>query len=534
MMNETTNALVVKQWLSDWDAAIYEPAPPRTKPQPYFYLFRLNAKSLKRLSGVYRRDDSKHPSEDINIQRQHSPSRSREILRYLHDGYPLSRIGRENLVDPREAVELRMPGWVPTAIVANILVAGDRRGPYETQILAEDLITVRQDQNSDIAQLILPEGVKDDSWDPKVHPLEIIDGQHRLWALEESAQPRLPLEQYDMDRAGSIELPVVAFRGLDRTWQAYLFYTINQLPKRIDQSLVFDLYPLLRNESWLQRYEGKRLYQETRAQDLTIILWSHSQSPWKDRIIRLGGRERGKVTQASFIRSLTASFIKTYRTEGKRVGGLFGSPRGSSEMLLSWGREQQAAFLIVCWQEIESAVRKTQSTWAKTLRNLTRFSSVRSDQTSSQLDPAFAGTESMLGTDQGVRGVFGVLNDLLVVAFSADQLDLRMWLWVPKLDHEDDEAVIADAISSCRDSLPKTIAFVRDVSAGLATFDWRLPAAIDEGKEREPYLQASAYRGSGGYALLRRNLLQHLQVKKSPRISKHAHDIIDAEEVEED
>jgi hypothetical protein len=102
-----------------------------------------------------------------------------------------------------------MPGWVPTAIVANILVAGDRRGPYETQILAEDLITVRQDQNSDIAQLILPEGVKDDSWDPKVHPLEIIDGQHRLWALEESAQPRLPLEQYDMDRAGSIELPVV-------------------------------------------------------------------------------------------------------------------------------------------------------------------------------------------------------------------------------------------------------------------------------------------------------------------------------------
>jgi hypothetical protein len=49
---------------------------------------------------------------------------------------------------------------------------------------------------------------------------------------------------------------LVAFHGLDLSWQAYLFWTINIKPKRINPSLAFDLYPLLRSENWLDKAEG--------------------------------------------------------------------------------------------------------------------------------------------------------------------------------------------------------------------------------------------------------------------------------------
>src|SRR5262249_14911942 len=128
--------------------------------------------------------------------------------------------------------------------------------------------------------------------------------------------------------------------------------TINQLAKRIDISMVFDLYPLLRDEEWLLRFEGPNIYRETRAQDLAILLWGHPESPWKHRIIRLGGREKGKVAQAAFVRSLTASFIKRWQGGPRsRIGGIYGSARGVHETFLNWGREQQAAFLIMVWQE---------------------------------------------------------------------------------------------------------------------------------------------------------------------------------------
>ena len=65
------------------------------------------------------------------------------------------------------------------------------------------------------------------------------------------------------------EVPVVAFRDLDVSWQAYLFYSVNVSPKRINRSLAFDLYPLLRTEDWLDQAEDTIVYRESRAQELT-------------------------------------------------------------------------------------------------------------------------------------------------------------------------------------------------------------------------------------------------------------------------
>ncbi|MCL5995520.1 MAG: DGQHR domain-containing protein [Chloroflexi bacterium] len=523
-MQDNISALIVNQWLPEWNDAVFD-VTYRRKPEAHFYLFRLNAYDLKRLSGVYRRDPNRNPADDINIQRRHDPKRSEEILRYLQDGFPLSKIDKRKLIDQSEARTLRMPGWVPTAIVANILVPGDRRGPKNQRIADRDIVQVEDDNG--IAQLTLPKGLEDPNWQPRVHPIEIIDGQHRLWALEEPEQLELPWTEDFRSRLKKLELPVVAFHGLDRTWQAYLFYTINQLPKKIDQSLVFDLYPLLRNEDWLLRFEGPSIYRNTRAQDLTILLWSHPESPWKDRIMRLGGRERGKVTQASFIRSLTATFIKTYKTAGKRVGGLYGSPRGSHNTILEWSREQQAALLIVCWQELRDAIKNAHASWTHNLQMPPENSRLQVN------DPAFDGPDTLLATDQGVRGFLSVINDLLVVAYDENEINLDEWSWNREAHHEDDIKAVSDAINSLRLNLNTTIGFISRICTLLAKFDWRLASVIDQNKEKDAYNQAAAYRGSGGYALLRKNLLKQIRDNANSNLKKLADRIMDAEEDED-
>lgn len=260
------SALVVHQWLEEWDYVIFSEQGYRRKPAPYFFMFNLPAQKLRKLSKTYRRQAEGPRIQDTYVQRAHDPKRSKEIHRFVEGGFPWSELSKRRR-QKKEYEDLRMPGWLPTSIIANILPVGGKRGKYT--IKDEDAIHVeRLDDNN--AELLLPVGMDDPSWYPIVPPLEIIDGQHRLWAFEG-----------DEDLAGKFNLPVVAFYDLDATWQAYLFYTINIKPKRINASLAFDLYPLLRVQEWLEKAPiGPRIYRETRAQELTEVLWSHRKSPW--------------------------------------------------------------------------------------------------------------------------------------------------------------------------------------------------------------------------------------------------------------
>jgi DGQHR domain-containing protein len=500
-------AILVKQWLHDWDQVEFTLGPPREKPQSCFYVFSMSAYQLRRLSGIYRRDPTKPPAQDIGIQRRHIQERSDEILRYLEDGFPLSRISKKKLVDPSEVNSLRMPGWLPTAVVANILVAKDKRGPKKAQVAPKDLVQVEISGAN--AKIRIPDHCFAAEWEPVVHPIEIIDGQHRLWALEEPEEDDEPTWTEEFrDAIKSIEIPVVAFHGLDRTWQAYLFYTINQLPKRIDTSLVFDLYPLLRTEDWLTRFEGPEVYRDTRAQDLTILLWSHPESPWKDRILRLGGRERGKVTQASFIRSLRASFVKTFEPARRsKVGGLFGAHKGQHELELDWAREQQAAFLIMVWQQIRAAVRKTKVSWAEHLRKqATSFD--REISASELADAPFSGNGSLLASDQGCRCVQQVMNDLFWLAHE-DQgmIDLREFRW-ERGGRDTDETAVTNAIREIGKSLPKAVRYAASISESICGFDWRSSSSLDKSDPAFP--RQASYRGSGGYRSLRQSTLEYL------------------------
>ena len=378
-------AIRVRQWLSEWDSYDFDEASRQRKPQPYFYTCSMPAPLLRRLSGVRRRQASGPRAADIGIQRGHDERRSIEIGRFIKAGYPWASL---NTDQQSRFPKLRKPGWLPTAVVANLVSATTER--FGIGAAPSDLITIESSGGS-LVHLVLPDGSQEPSWEPAedhLEPIEIIDGQHRLYAFSE-----------DEELDGNFELPVVLFEDLDISWQAYLFWSINVTPKRINPSMAYDLYPLLRTTDWLEHVEGPLTYRETRAQELTEALWSHPESPWRQRIGMLG-RERGKVTQAAFVRSLTLSFVRGWSGSRRTgIGGLFGTEQSEERTdVLRWTRAQQAAYLIALWSSLEEAIGKSDEEWSKQLREATPR-----QETIPEHDPAFAGRYSMLATDQGVR-----------------------------------------------------------------------------------------------------------------------------------
>lgn len=529
------NALVVNQWMPTWDNVQFSKGGLRDKPKPNFLLFSINALALKRLTGIQRRDNKDNtenlPStQDPRIQRRHNEDRSQEILRYLFNGFPLSKLGKNAGMESIR--ELQMPGWLPSSVIVNILPKESDRLGTRLRVADEDLVEVIYPEggSSNAAQIAINSNAFKSGWvSAEIPPFEIIDGQHRLWALEES------LEQLkDMPEAlESFEVPVIAFHGLSTTWQAYLFYTINQLPKRIDTSLVFDLYPLLRTQDWLLRYEGPNIYRETRAQDIVSVLWGHAESPWNGRILRFGGREKGKVTQASFIRSLVASFIKSWDPKGRmKVGGLFGAEKGAENLVIPWGREQQAALLMVIWRALLEGVQATNLEWVKSLRQrkehvtpeLTEAKPV-ADVNKVYLDPAASGGGAFLSTDQGIRGVHSAFNDLLWLAQIDGLLDLKKFNWERDIEADDKEA-IRHAFIALK-GVDEIAEFINSMARTLVSFDWRLPSSMERSDSR--YDRAASYRGSGGYRLIREDLIEHLRLKGPQNISdlitSHAEDL---------
>jgi DGQHR domain-containing protein len=486
----TILALKVRQWLREWEQVKWDPEERRRKPKPDFYLFTMSAPQLRRLCGIRRRspEERTRAAEDLGIQRRHDPSRSDEIARFIRYGYPWSDLSEAKRASD-DFSDLRKPGWLPTAIVVNIL--SDKDGGRKDEVDNADLVTVSS-ETPETARVSLPAGSEKPRWKPKGgYPIEVIDGQHRLWAFDE---PELD---------GDFQLPVVAFVGLDLSWQAYLFYTINIKPKRINASLAYDLYPLLRTEEWLDRLEGHPVYRETRAQELVDLLYSHPESPWHRWINMLGdrGRRPRMVSQAAWVRSLLAAYVKPWGGRGVRVGGLFGSRVGEDEQILPWSRFQQAAFLIVLGQELRRAIEDTNASWAEDLRR-------RTPPEEAGQDAAFYGDHSLLNQDQGIRAVLHVTNDLCHKA--ADQLGLHSWAGVV-VRQGSDEAQVSSMVASLRKQV-RIRRFLKDLSAVLASYDWRASKA--PGLTTQQSREKARFRGSGGYGELRRDVLIHLSQTK--------------------
>lgn len=483
-------ALKVNQWLPGWNHIEFDPKQHRSKPPANFYVFSLPARELRSLSGIARRQAKNASSRvaDLGIQRQHDPERSEEIGRFVEFGFPWSTLSEARRAS-NEFNDLRKPGWLPTAIVLNILTEVDERNGVKVD--RADLISVADSDGR--PNLNLPYEQWDAQWMPKgLAPLEIIDGQHRLWAFDSASQH------------ANFELPVVAFVGLDISWQAYLFWTINIKPKRINASLAFDLYPLLRAEDWLDRAEGHFVYRETRSQELTESLWSHPSSPWYDKINMLGERQIKWVSQSAWIRSLMATFVRPWDGRGGATGGLFGGRLKSGEEVLGWSRAQQAAFLIFIWQKFLDGVTGSQDSWAKDLR-----AKSGDDPNSAQgLELAFYSSLSLINTDQGVRGFLHVINDMFY--YRASRIGLRDW-------RPDDKSPASsnDAVSKALATLPSQpfAKLATDIANGLASFDWRtssVPNLNDDIRRKK-----LVFRGSSGYKEIRLQLLEHLSALDS-------------------
>ena len=498
-------AIRVNQWLTEWDSYRYRQEDRQSKPEDHFYVASIPVSILRRLSNVPRRGDISETGrqqafgpriQDIGIQRGFEEERAQDIKHFVEAGYPYATMRR---AEKDRFPELKKPGWLPTALVVNVLKSTTKRKNITPN--PNDIIQI-EENGATLANLVLPRNAENPLWRPEgqIRPLEVIDGQHRLLSFDE-----------DETLDGKFELPVVLFHDLDISWQAYLFWTINITPKRIGPSLAFDLYPLLRTEDWLEPVAGPLAYRETRAQELTEALWSNPVSPWYERIGMLG-RERGKVTQAAFVRSLTLSFIRRSDPGGARPGGLFGAPLSNQGIdVLEWSRAQQAAYLIFLWSELERAIVSTKAPWAEHVRENTK-----KEDLSESRDAAFAGLYSLLATDQGVRGFFQVSNDM---SFDlSEQLEFDRWVRERESEATEGEEVAA-AVRELG-SLDGIASFVRTLCEATAAFDWS--SSVTPGLPEETRNRQALYRAGSGYREVRRQLLLHLSRHSTDELKESA------------
>lgn len=397
------------------------------------------------------------------------------------------------------------PGWLPGSVLVNLLPEGAKRTRSGEELALQPQYATSIVQDGGTSFLILPEllGSEKRLPDNALAPFEVIDGQHRLFAIAEGFDP-----------GDDYCVPVVLFDNLSPAWQAYLFWVINVEPKKINPSLAFDLYPELRNQKWLESGEAITVYREHRAQELTEILWRHPESPWRERIELFGNRIAGHVSNAAFIRTLMASFVRPWGPEEK-IGGLFGSiDRHGKNYVLPWKRAQQAAFLIRIWQKLEEAVGRSDASWVKACK---RDKTQAALQIEAERHAAFVGQYSLLATDQGVRAVSVIFNALCQANY--EPLALDAWQ-NDAFSETTDDASVTEALEELS-ALAAINAFLTSVSCALIDgFDWRtssFPGLTPEQRNAQ-----AIYRGSSGYAALQRAVLETLCSSQDTAVSEAA------------
>ena len=542
--------LRVNQWMNGWDDINFDSKEFRQKPKPTFYTFSIDARLLKRLSDVHRRKTEDRTA----VQRKKSDARIKEISHYIEGGFPWSTLSDEQRRSSDNDT-LKMPGLLPTAIIINILSPEATRNGKT--IKKEDCLTIydvldkqkawEKDDQIELPTLNIPKHIFSDEWDPELKPIEVIDGQHRLWAFDDN--------QFFN---GNYELPVIAFNNLDKAWQAYLFYTINIKPVKINTSLGFDLYPMLRTQRWLENSkDGILAYRENRAQELVETLWLSPESPWYQRINMLGEAGGPILSQAAFIRTFINSFLR--KTKGlysselvkiepqvltwnraqelvetlwlnpespwhqrinmlgeaggpimsqaafirtfinsflRRTKGLYSSELVKNEpQILTWNRAQQVAFIILIWDSIKEALSNSNDLiWANKIRN---SKNQKSNNEEIQRDLAFEGNDSFLAKDQGVRAVMVYANDFFYTIMDESILNLNKYIWDGDLM---DKNVTNELVTTALDIFKQDTQLKKYVdlfAQNIILIDWRTATAdFDSDDERKKQL---IYKGSGGY-----------------------------------
>jgi hypothetical protein len=103
-----------------------------------------------------------------------------------------------------------------------------------------------------------------------------------------------------------------------------------------------------------------------------------------------------------------------------------------------------------------------------------------------------------------------IINDLVWVANEKEILNLAKWNFEENEDLEEEE-IVSRALKSLKKSQTEVVSFVKKITDVIADFDWRLSSVIPESNPE--HQNQAAYRGSGGYRLLRMRLLQSIKEK---------------------
>lgn len=139
------------------------------------------------------------------------------------------------------------------------------------------------------------------SFEDRPNAAWILDGQHRSAAAHEAAK-----EGIDVD------LPVVAFTGLDVQDQTDYFVTINREAKSVPSSLYIDL---LRH---LPKKKTEKEILEERVADISRLLTRDSESVFFQRVVSTTNPSEGQVSLTNFARVIrphihpTTGILGTY------------------------------------------------------------------------------------------------------------------------------------------------------------------------------------------------------------------------------
>lgn len=114
---------------------------------------------------------------------------------------------------------------------------------------------------------------------------DVIDGQHRLWGIEGSKY------------ADQFILPVVLMFDLTLEEKAYIFSTINSNQRRVDPSLIFDLFEVTKTRS-----------PQKTVHEIARIMNSSESSPFYNRLKMLGkkveNQDKAILSQGTFAKTL--------------------------------------------------------------------------------------------------------------------------------------------------------------------------------------------------------------------------------------
>lgn len=129
---------------------------------------------------------------------------------------------------------------------------------------------------------------------------QVIDGQHRLWGIKKS------------DYASSFNLPVVFMFDLTLEEKAYVFATINSNQKKVDTSLIYQLFDVS-----TIRTPQRTAHQLARVMNLNV------SSPFHMRLKMLGARSmaqpKATLSQGTFAKSMMMLLSRNYSDDELRI-----------------------------------------------------------------------------------------------------------------------------------------------------------------------------------------------------------------------